>query len=206
MPVPDCAVLVFTKAPAPGAVKTRLMPALSAVETAELYRELLERTLNTITEPGEWVTQLWCAPGVDHPYFQACRSRFHVALHAQRGRDLGERMHRAITATLRDYRTVLVIGCDCPDLRRSDLATARAKLADGYDVVLGPAEDGGYYLIGMRAAHRELFAGIHWGEATVLGATRDRLQTLRLRHYELPVRWDLDDVEDFERYKKRQPV
>ena len=197
----ECAVLVFSKAPVPGTVKTRLLPVLNADDAARLYRELLERTLNTVTGNAQWHTQLWCTPTIDHPCFLECRDKYQVELRLQSVGDIGERMHRAISESLRNFRSALLIGCDCPELQHADLVTARDKLADGYDVVLGPASDGGYYLIGMAAAHREVFTGINWGMNTVLPVTRDRIRGLRLACYELPDRWDLDNVEDMKKYR-----
>jgi rSAM/selenodomain-associated transferase 1 len=197
----DCAVLVFSKAPVPGAVKTRLQPMLNAAGAAELYRELLHRTLRTITSGPGWDTRLWCSPVIDHPCFQECRERYGVDLRLQSGRDVGARMYSAIADTLEHYRSVLLVGCDIPALQYADLEAGRRKLADDYDVVLGPAEDGGYYLIGMNTPRPELFTGMDWGSAAVLEATRKRLRDLRLKCHELPERWDLDTVADLERYR-----
>ena len=195
-------MLVFSKAPLPGTVKTRLHDELSADAAASLYRELLERTLLTVTDNAPWPTQLWCTPATDDPCFMECRDKYHVKLHRQSGGDIGDRMYAAIAANLADYRSVLLVGCDCPELQQTDLVTARNKLADGYDAVLGPAEDGGYYLIGVNTVYREMFTGIRWGTESVLEETRNRLRDLRLKYHELPVRWDLDDVEDLKRYLK----
>ena len=197
----ECVVLVFSKAPVPGSVKTRLLPELNADDAARLYRELLERTLNTVAASAMCDTQLWCTPDTNDPFFVECRDKYHVQLRLQSGRDIGERMYAAIAANLSDYRSVLLVGCDCPELQQADLVTARDKLASCYDAVLGPASDGGYYLIGMKAAHRDVFADISWGMNTVLSDTRERLRTLGLACYELPVRWDLDDAESLRKYR-----
>ena len=124
-------VVVFSKAPVPGTVKTRLLPDLNADDAARLYRELLERTLNTVTGNALWHTQLWCTPVTDDPCFLEYRDKYHVQLRLQSGNDIGERMYSAITANLPFYKYVLLIGCDCPELQHADLVTARDKLADG---------------------------------------------------------------------------
>lgn len=198
----DCAVLVFSKAPVPGTVKTRLIPELNETGAARLYEELAYRTLSKVTGQRPWDVQLWCTPVMDHPFFQDCSDRYKVGLHLQSGRDLGERMYSAAAAALTRYRSVILIGCDCPELDQSDLDSAKIRLDDGYDAVLGPCEDGGYYLIGLRASHKKIFNSIEWGSRAVMEDTRNRLRTLELDWYELPLRWDLDDMEDLGRYMK----
>lgn len=196
-----CAVLVFSKAPVPGTVKTRLIPALNEVDAALLYQQLIERTLNTVIRTGTSKTQLWCTPITEHPYFLYCEDKFNIELRLQSGKDLGERMYYALSATLLDYHSVLLVGCDCPELRHEDLYTAMEMLADGYDAVLGPSADGGYYLIGVSTVNKKIFDGIQWGQDTVLNDTRNRLKELKFNFHELPERWDLDDAEDLKRYQ-----
>jgi len=192
---------VFSKVPVPGTVKTRLLPAVNEIDAALIYKELVKRTLNTVITVDYLGVQLWCTPVADHPFFLECQEKYELDLCLQSGGDIGDRMQAAIKATLRGDNSVLVVGCDCPELRAEDLSTARDKLRDGYEVVLGPSEDGGYYLIGMKEPHPDLFNGIHWGEPTVLKETRDRLSRLGLSCYELPLRWDLDDEVDLKRYR-----
>ena len=200
----SCAILVFSKAPVPGQVKTRLLPALGEADVVTLYIELVERTLREVSGFSENV-QLYCTPDTRHPFFQACRDRYGIRLYTQTGADLGERMANAIAGTLGEYASVIIIGCDCPELDRTDLSTACGQLRDGTDIVLGPCEDGGYYLVGMSRPIPGLFTGIHWGTANVLKQTRHRVNELNLRLFELPVRWDLDDVQDLGRLRAMQP-
>lgn len=196
----ECTVLVFSKAPVPGTVKTRLIPRISETDAAVIYKELVERTLNTVTAVDYLGLQLWCTPVDDHPFFLACQEKYELDLCLQSGGNIGDRMQAAVKETLWGDNSVLVIGCDCPELQAEDISTARDKLHTGSDVVLGPSEDGGYYLIGMKELHPELFRGIHWGESTVLEETRYRLAQSGLSCYELPLRWDLDDADDLDRY------
>lgn len=198
----ECAVLVFSKAPVPGTVKTRLIPPLDEVEAAELYRQLVERTLGLFINGNIGSLQLWCTPVIDHPFFVDCKNSMELDLYLQHGSDLGERMYNAISYVLSDYKSVLLIGCDCPELNLEDLVTGHKSLVNGCDVVLGPCEDGGYYLIGMRKPHREIFENINWGRASVLDETRSRLNKLGLNYCELTEKWDLDDIDGLERYWK----
>ena len=111
-------------------------------------------------------------------------------------------MFNAMEHTLETCRYALLIGSDCIDLAAADIDLALDKLATGYDVVLGPARDGGYYLVGLGRPHRQLFTDIAWGTDTVLQVTRQRVSQLQLTAYELPVRCDLDSVEDLPFYRR----
>jgi len=182
-------VLVFARAPVAGRSKTRLIPALGAEGAARLSARLLRRTLRTVSG---FPVELWCTPSTDHPAFTQCAGEFAVSLHTQRGADLGERMLHGIEGALTRGPWVVVIGCDCPELTREDIAGAASALEDGADAVLGPAEDGGYYLIGLRRPMPGLFQGVDWGTDRVLAQTRDRLRRHGCRWHELATRRDLD--------------
>lgn len=205
---PEGHLLVFAKAPVPGRVKTRLMPRLDGETCARLQRQLVARALQTVAAAGLCPAELWCAPACDHPFFAECARRFAVQLRAQQGTDLGRRMHHALRDALGRAKFAVLIGCDCPSLSRAELTQACAWLADGVPVVLGPAEDGGYVLIGMhRAALLDaesglptLFERLDWGSSTVLAQTRARLRAAGWRWRELETLWDLDRPEDLARW------
>jgi rSAM/selenodomain-associated transferase 1 len=192
-PVP---VLVFAKAPDPGAVKTRLVPALGEGGAAVLAARLARRTLDTATRAAVGPVVLMCAPDIAHPFFEVCRRRHAVALASQGDGDLGARMHRALAATLATATGAILVGTDTPDLQADDLAEAARALRDGADVVLGPAEDGGYWLIGLHAPLPALFEAMPWSTDDVLRVTRSRIATLGLRLHELAVRADIDRPAD----------
>jgi glycosyltransferase A (GT-A) superfamily protein (DUF2064 family) len=101
---------------------------------------------------------------------------------------------------LRRAGAAIIVGTDCPTMQVDDLLAAHQALAAGDDVVLGPAEDGGYWLIGLRRCDPRLFTGIAWSNAGVLDATRERLVTLGWRWSELVTRWDVDRPEDLARF------
>lgn len=193
---------VFTKAPVPGRVKTRLIPALGENKACELYQALLIRTLTTACSSNIAQVHLYCTPDTGHPFLQECAENFNVQLRLQQGEDLGARMCNALSGELNEFAYALVIGCDCPGLRSADLDMAYASLAAGSDVVLGPTTDGGYYLLGLCAAQRNLFEDMPWGGPTVLGETRRRLSTAAINWYELPEYPDLDNPEDLPAYEK----
>jgi rSAM/selenodomain-associated transferase 1 len=189
-------VLVFTRTPVPGRVKTRLIPAIGAERAANLHRAMLWRAVETATEAGVGPVALWCSPSREHPYLTEIQRAFDVALQLQSGPALGERMHRALASVPADAAGALLIGTDCPSLETSDLHEAARVLRDGADAVIGPAEDGGYYLIGVRRSDSRVFRGIAWGSEQVLDSTRDRLQGLDWQWRELTARRDVDRPED----------
>ena len=191
-------LLVFARAPVPGAVKTRLIPALGAAGAAALYARLLQRTLTTACTAAVAPVDLWCSPDSGDPAFTAAKVRWDVLLHEQPRGGLGARMFMALGAALEQCEQAVLIGCDCPALSAADLDAAFVAL-DDHDVVLGPAEDGGYVLIGVRRLSPVLFEGIAWGGDRVLRQTRSRLVALGWRWHELPMLWDVDRPEDLTR-------
>ena len=196
----SCAAIVFSRAPVPGQVKTRLIPRLGATGAAYLYRTLVRQTLARIAESAIAAGRLYCTPTLNDPFLARQARDFGLTLHLQSGCDLGERMYQALLETLRLYDTALLIGCDCPTLSADDLNLAFEKLTAGYECVIGPAEDGGYYLIGMHCADRRVFAGIDWEQGNVLLKTRKQMRKLNWKTYELAKRWDLDRAADLDRY------
>ncbi|HEY5292121.1 MAG TPA: TIGR04282 family arsenosugar biosynthesis glycosyltransferase [Burkholderiales bacterium] len=189
--------MVFAKAPTPGRVKTRLVPALGERAAAALHRQLAERTLCTALAAGLGKVELWCAPGTNDEFFAACAKQHGVSLRAQGEDDLGMRMARALEFSLAEGTPALLIGSDCPALTPAYLREAAAALVSENDAVIGPAEDGGYVLIGLaRSPAAPLFEDIAWGSATVMQDTRTRLASRNWRWRELATLWDVDRPED----------
>lgn len=201
MEFPQARLLVFAKAPVPGQVKTRLAGTFGQRGAATLYRAMVRKTLEMATKARLCPIQLWCAPDAKHGFFAACRRDYQVTLRVQKGSDLGQRMDRALRTALAECPFAVLIGADCLSLGTDDLRSAFAALAAGRDAVLGPAEDGGYMLIGLRRPQPALFKDINWGGPDVLAATRRRLQQTGLNWLELPPRWDVDRPADLRRLK-----
>ena len=195
----SCAVLVFARAPVAGAVKTRLIPAIGATAAADLHARLVRHSLAIATRAALGPVSLWCEPSTSHPFFTECAREFGVTLHAQQGADLGARMAAALRVALDECACAIVIGSDCPSLTVDDLRHAASALAGAHDVVLGPAEDGGYVLLGMRRFLPTLFDDIEWGTSEVLAQTRARLQKSGVDWLELETRWDVDRPQDLAR-------
>ena len=198
MPLGNAVLLVFARAPRPGQVKTRLIPHVGAERAAAIYRELLARTLQTALHAGFAATQLWLA-GDRHPYFDNIANGAALDIYQQQGADLGDRMQHAFARALKRYRVAILIGSDCPVLTAGDLKQARHALRKN-DIVLGPARDGGYYLIGLCKNSPTLFKGIAWGRASVLSETRARIKALDWQLSLLTERWDVDDLQSLQDY------
>lgn len=187
---------ILAKAPIPGRVKTRLIPALGAEGASRLHERLLRHTVDTAlaaTSP-QHVT-LWTALDHAHPLFQELAARHGIRLRAQPEGDLGERMFQALQAM---DAPGLLIGSDCPAITPALLRRCQAALTDA-DAVFLPAEDGGYALVGVRRADRRLFASIDWGTSRVMAQTRDRADDLSWRLTCLARLWDVDRPEDLGR-------
>jgi rSAM/selenodomain-associated transferase 1 len=197
---PDAILMIFCKAPIPGQVKTRLIPELTVEQAAELHIELSIKTLQRAIQSNLCPVQLWCTPTTDHDFFTASEAAYPLVLKQQQGADLGERMHHAFCSALADYSHTLLMGCDCPSLTEQDLEEALTALNQDNEIVLAPAEDGGYVMIGLNQPHPELFDNMPWGTARVLEQTRARIKRYKLRHHELSEQWDLDTPKDLERY------
>ena len=197
---PDARLILMTKAPEPGLVKTRLIPLLGAEAAAGFYASLVHDCLDKTVTADLCPVDVWCSPATDHHFFKDCLERYHIELHVQVQGDLGLRMSSAIQVTLQSAEYTVLIGADCPSLTIDDIDTAVNALKQGADVVLGPAEDGGYYLIGMNTHHGELFEGIPWSTPEVFPTTVDRLQKLGLTLHTLPRRRDIDTADDFAAY------
>jgi uncharacterized protein len=197
-------VIVFAKAPTPGQAKTRLIPALGAEQAALLHAALAERAITTAQKSGAEEVELCCTPNSEEAFFKYCAEDFDVSLTDQGDGDLGERMLRAFDSALEHIERVIIIGADCPALTAKHIQNA-AKALDNADVVLMPAEDGGYVLIGATRTHAKMFDGITWGTASVLVEQRRKLDVCGLTFIETDTLWDVDRPEDLPRVKSLKP-
>lgn len=196
---PDSRLIVLARAPCAGQAKTRLIPRLGAEGAAALHARLIEHCLQTVTGAGLSPVELWCTPSRDEPFFRDCRERYGVSLYDQIPGDLGARMHAALATALKHAESAVLIGTDVPTLQAGDVGAAFQALHAGAEVVLGPARDGGYYLIGMKQAGRRVFEGIRWGSPTVYRDTVSRLREHGWRWHSLREQRDVDTPEDYDR-------
>ncbi len=192
------AVAILARAPVPGSVKTRLIPALGADGAAALQERLIKRAVATAQAAAVGPVTVWTTPSAAHPYFAVIAARGRVALAPQPDGDLGARM---LAACMAAGGPAIVIGTDCPALTPSHLREAARELRDGTDAVVIPAQDGGYVLIGSRRPQPALFDGMAWGTDTVMAETRRRLARLALAWREPALLWDVDRPADIKRLR-----
>jgi len=199
MQFPDARILLFCRAPVAGQVKTRLARSIGNAAALRWHRALAEHCLKAVAPAQLAPLQLWCSPDTHDDFFSRQRARFPLTLHGQSGPDLGARMSHAFDVALGDAEYALVIGTDCPALSADYLYQALAALRDGAPAVIGPAEDGGYVMLGLRRNHHPLFEDMPWGSNAVFEKTCQRMDDGYLA---LAPLWDVDVVEDLQRLKR----
>jgi hypothetical protein len=183
----------MAKHPEPGRVKTRLAARIGAERATRLYRAFIEDLRDRLAGVPAGI-EVWWAFWPETAPFEAIVPGPRVF--AQRGADLGGRLFDAMERVRHPTdAAVAAIGVDSPHLPLETLGACRAALDAGADVVLGPALDGGYYLIGTRAPRPALFASVDWGSATVFETTRARARADGLAVVELEPLRDVDDVD-----------
>jgi uncharacterized protein len=198
-------LVVFTRFPEAGKTKTRLIPFLGAEAAANLQRQMTEHTITQVNQlkTSTNVSVEVCFAGGDVSLMQTWLGN-DLIYQPQGDGDLGERMTRSLTHAFTDNAVkVVIIGTDCPGIDIDILTSAFTHL-DTSDVVLGPAVDGGYYLIGLRYPHPELFININWGTSHVFQQTLDIAQKLSLSVTQLIYLTDIDHPEDLAIWEKRK--
>ena len=185
-------VLIVAKAPAGGRSKTRLVPPLTPKEAAALHEALLLDTLEACRRETDDVRILYADPRDEEPLAALAPG---YQLVRQKGRGLADALRLGIAEHV-GRGAVAIVSSDVPGLPSGSLSAAFAALADGADIVLGPAVDGGYWLIAMREAHAAPFAEIPWSTPAVLAVTRQRCEAAGLRVVELPLWRDIDTLVD----------
>jgi rSAM/selenodomain-associated transferase 1 len=201
-----CAIAVMAKAPQPGRCKTRLIPPLTPEQAAALSGAFLRDITENLSLAGQAIPIqgfIAYAPAGLEPLFSghlAAGTKLVLAdgepVTADGVAGFGRALLHAVQALLaQGYASVCLLNSDSPTLPTACLSQAAALLAaPGDRVVLGPADDGGYYLIGMRAAHAALFADIAWSTERVADQTRERARSIGLELVELPAWYDVDDA------------
>ena len=189
--------MIFSRYPEAGKTKTRMIPALGAVGAAKLQQQMTEHTLATAKQlqksrslsleihfagGDRQLMSEWLGKGIDY--------------HPQVAGDLGQKMYAAFERAFElGSDRVVVIGIDCPELNKSILNQAFDALASR-ELVLGGANDGGYYLIGLNQSLPLLFNNISWGTSKVLEQTKAIARNLNLEFYSLPLLNDIDRPDD----------
>lgn len=195
---PHRVLIVFAKVPEPGRVKTRLADTLGPERAAEIYHAMGRGIVDGVRN-GDWTTMVCHAPDDGGSAMREWLGDDGLQFTPQGPGDLGARMDRAFRhafAKSNAEMTVCLIGTDAPDLTAPLVAEAFDRLEIGADVVLGPALDGGYYLVGLSSPAPTLFEDISWSTPEVLATTRLRIREAGLRSSELRTLRDVDEVED----------
>ncbi|MDE2757421.1 MAG: TIGR04282 family arsenosugar biosynthesis glycosyltransferase [Acidobacteriota bacterium] len=197
---------IFAKAPVLGTVKTRMSPPLSPAQCLRLHRALLDHTLARMRPlVASGVEASLCLTGtlqeaLEHAEQMEVRG---FGVEVQRGANLGERLSHALTTRFsQGYSRVIFVGTDCPGLGPNTVRDAIRAL-NRQEVVIGPAQDGGYYLIGFAACLPQILQGIPWGTPAVYATTLDRLRRREVRWKSLERQADLDTFGDLKQFHRR---
>lgn len=198
------AILVFQKNFIAGKTKTRLAATIGNEKALSVYKQLVVLTMSALTNPSvdKCIYYSEFIPlETELPINTASGT---TRVFVQRGDDLGLRMLNSFSDQFKSgYSRLIIIGTDCPDLKQEYIHQA-FDLLKTHDIVIGPAADGGYYLLGMSELHAELFKEVTWSTSGVFKQTVDIILKLALTHAELPVLRDLDNENDLNHFKQLQ--
>lgn len=192
-------IVIFAKAPVPGKVKTRLIPALGEIGAARLAHKMLLDTVAEAFAANLSIPELCTDPHPLDPEWEGFLPTQHMRITAQGEGDLGDRLARAAKRTIMLREAVLLIGTDCPELDRHRLRAA-AETLTRHDAVIHPAHDGGYALLGITRFDPSLFENIPWSTGRVAAKTIARIQALGWSLHTGDTLRDIDDPEDLNRH------
>ena len=194
----ECLLIVFFRAPVYGEVKSRLALALGETQALQIYQKLLSHTFRVARQSGmavRYFVDKACPPDLVLPVDSS-------VLYIQTGESLGERMLQAIAAGWDQYKYIVLVGTDIPCLKPSHIQEA-FHLLYYTDVVLGPAEDGGFYLIGMRNPCPRIFEGIPWSTDKTLVSLQKQIEKWQLSYAFVSKELDIDTAEDLDFFLSR---
>jgi len=200
---PDLRILLFAKEPVHGQVKTRLHGSLGVTKAYELHCAMLRYQVSALLASGLAPVELWVSGDITNP--ELISLPLQGSIYQQVGSNLGQRMQAAVVSARMRSRAVVLVGTDCPSVDRDYLEMALNFLSAGNQLVIGPAEDGGYVLLGVSESWPTLFEGIPWGTDQVLSMTLERAGQLGLDYQLLASRWDVDRPEDLSRLASLDP-
>lgn len=186
-------VIVFTKAPQICRVKTRMWPAYTFRQCRYIHEQLTRQILHTLTKLHSARTVIYTSGSFPAGFIPA-----NFPVKRQFGSDLGLRMYNAIRLELKTAMRVVLIGTDCSQMNTQYIDAAFSKLKSTQDIVLGPAYDGGFVLIGARGNYPNLFRNIVWGTSNVFASTASNIRKAGLRLHTLDVLPDVDNKNDLE--------
>ncbi len=187
-------LIIFIKNPELGKVKTRLAKDVGEEKALEIYKALLELTRKTTLQVSANRYLFYHLRAKNDEWLEKDFTK-----RLQHGRDLGEKMSTAFAHVLHSNNKVVIIGSDCPRISPDMINKAYACL-DSNDLVIGPTYDGGYYLLGMKTLHSDIFQGIAWSTDKVFEQTIAKVEKLNLSFQILPKLSDVDYIEDWNKH------
>ena len=191
----DNCIIVFAKAPVPGNVKTRMIPAVGRGGAVKLQKNLTEKTMSVLKDFPVVIYS-----DREDLFISRLAEKYGVEIRLQQGEDLGERMRNAIKAELQNSKKVLLVGIDCPEHTRKDIEAAFERL-DDHEAVFIPAVDGGYVLVGVKEDIPEIFSDISWSTSVVMEQTLQKIGQRKV--FLLPPKHDIDNPDDLEFVPRR---
>jgi uncharacterized protein len=203
----DSKIIIFTRYPEPGKTKTRLIPALGQDGAATLYRRMAEHTVGVARDLAQvrGISLEVRYEGASEDLMNSWLGD-ELLYREQTGSDLGARMWWSFQDAFDDgFSQVVIVGCDCPGMNVAILDAALEQLRN-WDLVLGPANDGGYYLMGLRKPHRELFQNVAWGTGWVLDQTVGIARSLQLSVILVSALDDVDRPQDLLKFESKKWV
>jgi hypothetical protein len=199
----DTAIIVFTKFPAEGKVKTRLAKTMGNKFAVSFFRVCAEHTFSELLIVEEMGCDLFLFCSEEKEIEQVMKwTGNNFKYYSQQGSDLGIKMYNAFnTVFKKGYKKAIIIGTDSPDISNNLIQNAISVL-ENYNVVIGPANDGGYYLLGFKSKLIDLFSGIEWSTNLVFDNTIEKLNSSKLNYFILDELTDIDTLEDLQYWLK----
>lgn len=195
---PDAKIFVFSKPAIAGKCKTRLIPSLGKERAAKVQSKLLIKIIDDLLEYQICPFEIWQSEA--SPYFTELNAKYNhtLIMETQIGNDLGERMSHALSSGLKRSKMTIIIGSDCIEYSKQYLTDA-IKSLETNEMVIGPAFDGGYVLIGGHSHYPEVFKDIHWGTDKVLSESLAILDSKSINYSQLISLNDVDTADDYEK-------
>ncbi len=200
----DTAIIVFTKFPVEGKVKTRLAKNMGNKFAVSFYRVCAEHTFKELIKVKETGSELFLFYSEENEIEQVMNwAGNNFNYYSQQGNDLGLKMYNAFeTVFKKGYKKVIIVGTDAPDVSMN-LVQSVISVLDNYSVVIGPANDGGYYLLGFKSKLIDLFSGIEWSTNSVFDNTIEKLNRSKINYFMLDELTDIDTAEDLQNWLKQ---